>query len=290
MDLSTIPPDLVTPPVTEGEPTPGRRVRMGLLGYEATAVHHALYLPTDWLVIGSWPVIVEYAGNRWRTSPGTVDGSNLGYGISGGAGAIWLSLPYVDAENACNATTWWGDVAATVDYCIRAVRRTCADFGGDPDRVVLAGFSRGSIACNFIGLHNDEISSLWRAFVYHSHYEGVRPWPYPGSDRQSARTRLRRLGNRQQFISHEASVEETRTYLNEAYPTGSFAFHALPFDDHTDTWVIVSPVTVLLDTIRSVCRLPSHPTQTLWQASLKSSLAGRTTGRIVPVWTRKQSA
>lgn len=238
VDLGSVRPDLVTPPVTEAAPAPGLRVRVILPQYEATAVHHALYLPVDWTTDGSWPVIVEYAGNHWRSSPGTVEGSNLGYGISGGTGAIWLCLPYVDTENACNALSWWGDVPATVDYCIRAVRRTCADFGGDPDRVVIAGFSRGSIACNFIGLRNDEIAPLWRAFVCHSHYDGVRPWPYAGSDRQSAMARLQRLGNRPQFISHEGGVEETRNYLSEAHPTGSFTFQALPFDDHTDTWVL----------------------------------------------------
>jgi hypothetical protein len=46
--------------------------------------------------------------------------------------------------------------------------------------VFIAGFSRGAIACNFIGLRDDEIASLWCGFVVHSHYEGVRDWP--GSD------------------------------------------------------------------------------------------------------------
>lgn len=70
-----------------------------------------------------------------------------------------------------------------------------------------------SIACNYIGLHDDEIAALWRGFICHSHYDGVRKWDYAGSDRQSAAIRLGRLRDRPQFISHETSVETARGYL-----------------------------------------------------------------------------
>jgi len=237
-DLERIPPDLITPAVTEGAPAPGKRVRVVAPEYVGTAVHHALYLPGDWTKEGTYPVIVEYAGNRWRSSPGTIEGSNLGYGISGGTGVIWLCLPFVDTRTQCNAPTWWGDVEATVAYGKNEVRRVCAEFGGDPTRVFIAGFSRGSIACNTIGLHDDEIASLWRGFICHSHYEGVREWDDGRRDHESAAIRLQRLGNRPQFISHETDVEATRAYLRKAFPGGNFTFQALPFPDHTDTWVL----------------------------------------------------
>jgi hypothetical protein len=236
VELRDVKPDLTIPAVAAGAPAPGKRVRQVLDGYGGTEVHHLLYLPTDWEGDRRYPVIVEYAGNRWRESAGTVEGCSLGYGISGGEGVIWLCLPFVDKEKGTHATQWWGDVGATVDYCKRAVRKVCAEHGGDPDRVVLGGFSRGAIACNFIGLHDDEIAALWRGFICHSHYEGVRPWP--GGTPEGAAERLKRLGKRPQFISHEGSVEATKDYLEKACPDGNFTYQALPFPDHTDAWVL----------------------------------------------------
>lgn len=237
-DIESLPQDLITPSVTDGEPSPGKRVRQVNREYVGSEVYHALYLPTDWKKERKYPVIVEYAGNKWRTSPGTVDGSNLGYGISSGEGVIWVCVPFVDAENRKNATNWWGDVEATVDYCKRAVERVCAQYGGDRSAVLLAGFSRGAIACNYIGLHDDEIARLWRGFICHSHYDGVKQWPYAASDRTAAARRLKRLGDRPQFISHERSVAATANYLKEAYPDGNFTFQAMSFATHTDAWVL----------------------------------------------------
>ena len=137
-----------------------------------------------------------------------------------------------------NSTIWWGDVEATVDYCKKTVRRICSENGGDESAVFLAGFSRGAIACNYIGLHDDEIASLWRGFICHSHYDGVDRWPYAESDRKSAAERIARLGNRPQFISHENDVSATRSYLKDVFPGGDFTFLALPFANHTDTWVL----------------------------------------------------
>jgi hypothetical protein len=104
--------------------------------------------------------------------------------------------------------------------------------------VLLAGFSRGSIACNYIGLHDDEIARLWRGFVCHSHYDGVRRWGYAGDDREAAARRLERLGDRPQFISHELSIDATRDYLAKAAPQGRFTFQPLGFRNHTDAWVL----------------------------------------------------
>lgn len=235
-DIEGVQPDLVTPSVTDHAPAPGKRVRQFNENYSGTEVYHLLYLPTDWVKGREYPVIVEYAGNQWKSSPGTVEGSNLGYGISGGKGAIWICMPFVDPKNRANALTWWGDVDATVDYCRQTVRRVCEEYGGDSSNVFLAGFSRGAIACNFIGLHDDDIASLWRGFICHSHYEGVRTWP--GITPEGARERLRRLKGRPQFISHEESVEPTKQYLTKALPNGNFTFLALPFQSHTDAWVL----------------------------------------------------
>lgn len=233
-----VPPDLVAPAATTGEPAPGKRVVIAASEYEGTGVHHLLYLPTDWVKGGKYPVIVEYPGNRWKDGSGDVDSCKLGYGISGGKGVIWLSMPFVDKENGRNATSWWGDVGATVAYCKQVVPKACEDFGGDPSNVFIAGFSRGAIACNFIGLHDDRIASLWRGFICHSHYDGVRKWGYEGDGREAAAIRLGRLGDRPQFISHEKPLGGVKDYLSTAMPDGNFTFLALPFEEHTDAWVL----------------------------------------------------
>jgi len=243
-DISTVPQDLATPEMSEGAPAPGRRVRLAASEYAGTEVHHALYLPVDWEPGRTFPLIAEYPGNgpyrgeSGDTCAGTVEDCNLGYGVSGGRGFIWLCLPCVSADRRRNQLQWWGDVEATVRYCRTVVPRVCDEYGGDPSKVFLAGFSRGSIACNFIGLHDDEIASLWRGFICHSHYDGVRKWPYAGSDRAAAEERLARLGDRPQFISQEVSVEATQRYLERSDAEGRFTFRAIPYRNHADTWVL----------------------------------------------------
>ncbi len=242
-DISTVEPDLVSPPMVEGPPAPGKRVRVTPPEYAGTEVHHSLYLPVDWEAGKTYPVIAEYAGNGpyangfGDTCTGKVEDCNLGYGLSGGAGYLWICLPYISEDHQHNQLTWWGDVEATAAYAKTAIPRLCRDYGGDPDKVILAGFSRGSIACNYIGLHDDEISALWRGFLCHSHYDGVKTWDYPESGRASALKRLRRLGDRPQFIS-DAGLASTRAYLDEARPGGPFTFQEIPFRNHTDTWVL----------------------------------------------------
>ena len=170
-DIRSVAADLVVPPMTEGSPGPGKRVRQVAPGYEATDVHHALYLPVDWEAEGRYPLIVEFAGNgSYRNhygdvSTGVVEGSRLGYGISAGKRFIWACMPYLNDAGTANVPLWWGDsptyrVGPTLEYCKKAVPWICERYGGDADKVVLVGFSRGAIACNYIGLHDDEIASL----------------------------------------------------------------------------------------------------------------------------------
>ena len=183
-DIRSIPTDLTPPPAVEAAPGPGIRVRQALPLYAGTDVHHTLYLPADWRPDRRYPVIVEYAGNGpyenqyGDVCTGRVEDCSLGYGISAGQGCIWACLPYVSEDGQRNQRYWWGDEDATVAYCLAAVEQICRGYGGDPAALVLAGFSRGAIACNCIGLRDDEIAALWRAFVAHSHYDGARELPY----------------------------------------------------------------------------------------------------------------
>ena len=170
--------------------------------------------------------------------------------VSGGKGVIWVCMPYLNNAGAKNVNMWWGDppkyqVQPTIDYCIATVKMICERYGGDSTKVFLAGFSRGSIACNYIGLHNDKIASLWRGFICYSNYDGLHSlWPYPADDRASAAKRLQRLGQRPQFISQNVARKAkdafsvTQTYLKQAYPDGKFTFELIPFRNHNDAWTL----------------------------------------------------
>jgi hypothetical protein len=245
-DVASVPKDLESPQVTEGEPAPGRRVRQAGPGYESTEVHHTLYLPVNWNLTNLYPVIVEYPGNAYAgfngdSCSGTVEGSNLGYGISGGSNYLWLCLPFVETVRGHkqNATRWWGDINETVAYCTNNVPLICRRFHGNTNAIILTGFSRGAIACNFIGLHDDAVARLWRAFIPFSHYDGVKTnWPYPGADRASAQLRLNRLEGRPQCICEEQSTTATRTYLEATGIAAPFTFVTVPFRNHSDEWVL----------------------------------------------------
>ncbi len=240
-DIHSVPPDLAVPALIEGPPAPGKRVRHGL---------SVLHLPTNWKADKKWPVIVELAGNGGYTnkfgdvSTGRPEGSNLGYGLSAGHGFIWLCVPYLNAKGDQIAIKWWGDAPAydpqpTLKYLRETVKSICRDFGGDESKLVLCGFSRGAIACNYLGLHDDETSKLWCGFLAYSHYDGVHKWPYPGSDRASALARLKRLGIRPQFICGEgANAQETEDYLRPLLPNADLTFLSTGFRNHNDAWTL----------------------------------------------------
>ena len=247
-NLRSVGSDLTVPALSAGPPAAGKRVKQTNPGQQGAELFHVLYLPTDWQPptarSDKYPLIVEYPGNGGYQNAlgdvctGKVEDCKLGYGLSGGTGFIWVCLPFVDAREQQHALNWWGDADATAAYCVQAVRRVCDEYGGDPSAVVLTGFSRGAIACNYIGLRNDQIAKLWCAMLPHSHYDGVRKWPYADSDAVSAAARLRRLGSRRQFISHETSVEATRGFLQQHAPSDNFTFLALPYPNHSDEWVL----------------------------------------------------
>jgi len=236
-------------------PTPGKRVKQTHPDWKDTEVYHVIYLPKDWQPNKRYPVIVEYAGNGpfknkfGDISAGHPEGSKMGYGISAGTGFIWVCIPYLNNAGNKNVTKWWGDrpkynPQPTLDYCKKVVPWICANYGGELKSVILCGFSRGAIACNYLGLHDDVIAKLWRAFIPYSHYDGVRRWPYPGSDQESALKRLKRLAGRPQFICHEGEgVGGTQKFLDNAGIKGKFIFQATGFRNHNDGWLLrPSPV------------------------------------------------
>ena len=270
-DISSVAPDLVVPEMTVGTPEAGKRVRFTTPGWEATDVYGALYLPVDWITGVRFPVVVEWAGNGdfhnafGDVSAGVVEGSRLGFGITAGKGVIWICIPYLNHAGTANVIKWWGDPPAydpqpTLAYCRATVRYVCEKLGGDPERVVLAGFSRGSIACNYLGLYDDETARLWKAFICYSHYDGERTiWPYPGADRVSALARLRRLVGRPQFICGEGTnAADTERYLREtgSWDKGAFTIVPMGFRNHNDAWVLrpSEPRTRLREWLRDVLK------------------------------------
>jgi len=246
-DISTVPADLIIPELSDDPPGPGKRVRHEL--FEGTSLI-MLYLPTDWNPDKKFPVIVELAGNGnyknsfGDTSSGLPEGSKLGYGLSGGEGFVWACVPFLNEAGDKPAITWWGDppdyrADSTVAFLKRTVPALCERFSGDPQRVILCGFSRGAIATNAIGLHDEEIAALWRAFICYSHYDGAPGrWPFTGADAESARQRLTRLGGRPQLICSESPLTSVRQHLENSGVTGNFTFLETGVRNHNDAWTL----------------------------------------------------
>jgi hypothetical protein len=246
-DISTVPSDLGIPELSDGPPSAGKRVRIELFEGNPPVI---LYLPTDWAPDKKFPVIIELAGNGnfqnsfGDTSSGLPDGSKLGYGLSGGKGFIWASVPFLNEAGNKTAITWWGDAPAyrpdsTVAFLKRTVPALCERFSGDPGNVILCGFSRGAIATNAIGLYDDEIAALWRGFVCYSHYDGISTrWPFAGADSASARQRLARLKGRPQLICSEFPLTGIRKHLENSGTTGDFTLLDTGFRNHNDAWTL----------------------------------------------------
>ena len=238
--------DLVTPEMTDENPAAGKRVRQVAPEYRGTDVYHALYLPTDWKPKGNYSVIVEYTGNKFPKcgSTGKVKDANLGYGLTGGKGFIWVSMPYIEKDRKKNTVTWWGDKKATVEYCKVNLPRICKEFGGDTESLFICGFSRGAIATSYIGLADDEIAKFWKGLIAHDHFDGDRKWNYPESDRASAIVRLKRLNGRSVLVCGGGN-----DFLQEHLGLAKFTFLRPPIaklfkipdgqviHPHTDLWM-----------------------------------------------------
>ena len=249
-DIRSVKADLEMPLMVEGNPTAGARVKRHLQEQNSERVYHSLYLPRDWEASKKLPVLVELLGNGgFRNNfgdecTGRPEDACLGYGISAGEGYLWICCPFLNASGDDLAITWWGnpptyDPTSTIKYLNAAIDDACQNFGGDASRLILCGFSRGAIACNYLGLHDDEIAKRWKAFVVYSHYDGVRKWPYPDSDRDSAAVRLARLGTRPQFICGEGNQsQETEKYLRPLTDSSNLAFASTGFRNHSDRWVL----------------------------------------------------
>jgi hypothetical protein len=253
-DIRTVPPDLVVPEISAGPLSAGQRFEVK---DTVSGVPFVVCLPQDWSPTQSFPVLIELPGNGGYRNrfgdacSGMPQECSLGYGITAGVGAIWVAVPFLNGQGSGIAVTWWGDPPdydprPSVELLKRCVACVCDErFGGDAERVMLAGFSRGSIACNYLGLFDDEIADLWRGMICYSHYDGVHAgWPYPDADRASAASRLQRLIGIPQFICHESaagqrnSVVATRNLLQDSDVFRQLTFCETGFRNHNDQWVL----------------------------------------------------
>lgn len=189
-------PEPARPPLVDGRPAPGAFVKVQSEEFQGTGVYHGLYLPTNWQPGQRYPVLVEYAPNRWGELTGKVEDCRLGFHLTAGQDFIWLVLPYVDPVAKTNVLWWWGSEDATIEYCLTNLRRTCDQYGGDPNAVLFTGFSRGAIAAGYLALRNDEIADVWLGFLPHSHIDGGRFTP------DGARERLARTRGRPTFVTY----------------------------------------------------------------------------------------
>lgn len=251
------------PPLSDGSPAAGKRVKVTTKEYEGTKVHHVLHLPADWskesVATGRrWPVIAEYTGNKYPRSGSSGKAEDAGLGYAFGKGEfIWVSLPYVSECGTTNAPTWWGDDKATVDYAKVNIPRICETFGGNPEQVFLCGFSRGAIGIGYLGLHDDDVASLWCGLFTHDHFDGVKrwrgtTWGSPLEKYQTeARERIRRWKGKPLLVSQNGNTKTTRAFLQTAIPLDAVTFlepntakilgpfpndHAI--HPHTDRWLL----------------------------------------------------
>jgi len=188
------------PEVTDGTPAPGRRVRVRLAGESQPALHAVLQLPEDWTPGRRWPLLVEYPGNLFHVpgcrSPGLPEQGVIAAGMTLGRGSICLGLPFVDRRWGRIAESGWGNPDETVAYALAMLAQVRDDWGADPANTVLTGFSRGALACGYIGLRDDRLSAWWKGFHACQHYDGDG---WNGATWEGAMARARRFRGRSVF-------------------------------------------------------------------------------------------
>jgi carboxylesterase type B len=57
------------------------------------------------------------------------------------------------------------EMAEVLTCVIRYARATAPDYGGDPDRVILVGFSMGALKGSWVALAGGSLAPMWEAFA-----------------------------------------------------------------------------------------------------------------------------
>lgn len=206
---------LIVPNMGFTKPKPGKRVAYKL--NENSNLYSVLYLPKNYNPNKIYPVIVEFPGNIYYTdkvySTGRPEQCVIGYGITKGEDAIWVSVPFVDYNKNEIAVNGWGNPNDTADYTVKVVNEIVEKFGGDKNNLVLTGFSRGAIACGYIGLRNDTIAQLWKGIHACQHYDGDG---WGGAKMDEAIERLKKFEGISFFQTDNSKEEEPKNMLEKA--------------------------------------------------------------------------
>lgn len=193
---------LEVPEMVEDKPSVGKRVRFSLDRKVKDDKYISLYLPKNWVKGEKYPVIVEFPGNihyvKGCYSTGRPEQCVMGYGMTKGEGAIWICMPFLKSAIGPVAENKWGNPDETVNYTIEIVREICKNYGGDEENVIVTGFSRGAIACGFIGLRNEEIAALWKGIHICQHYDGDG---WGGATKQGALDRIKNFSGESFFCT-----------------------------------------------------------------------------------------
>ena len=116
---------LEVPNVEFSKPKAGKRVAYNL--NEDSNLYSVLYLPKNYKPYKKYPVIVEFPGNIYYTntvySTGKPEHCVIGYGITKGKDAIWVSMPFVDYKKDEIAVSGWGNPDDTADYTVKVVTK-----------------------------------------------------------------------------------------------------------------------------------------------------------------------
>ena len=232
------------PNMVDGMPAAGKRVKYQLPIDRGSDNYAVLYLPTDWQAGRKYPVIAEYPGNIFYNakkcwSTGRPEQCAMGYGMTAGQGGIWVSLPFVDRQQNDIVEDGFGNADDTANYAMAVIDDICKQWGGDKENLILSGFSRGAIACGYIGLRDTKIASFWKGFVACQHYDGSR---WKQSTMADAIARAPRFGGQAIFQidnkqnKYQKVVDATRTEVNWTWVKSGLGYHATKmFLDNRDS-------------------------------------------------------
>lgn len=212
---------LEVPIMENTSPQAGKRIWYQPKSLQGSNKYTALYLPNNWNPNEKYPVIVEFPGNIYFTencySTGRPESCTIGYGMSKGKNAIWISMPFVDDMSNEISESGWGNPDHTADLTIEIIEEIINKYGGDKDRLILTGFSRGAIACGLVGLRNDKIASYWKGIHACQHYDGDG---WGGSKMEDAKERIKHFKGA--YFQTDNSNEEPKNMLMEANITSQF--------------------------------------------------------------------
>jgi hypothetical protein len=204
---------LIVPPLSEGLPGPGKRVRVAIAG---SPVRYVLYLPPDWDPDKQFPIIAEYSGNisfyKNTYSTGKADQGHIGYGMSRGTGVIWVDLPFISVDRAREQLDGFGNADATAEYARQVIHDVVEKYSGDPGAVILTGFSRGGAACGFIGLRNRETADVWLGFHAVAGGDGAG---WFGSEIPGAIQRAGLMNGRSSFVTDDGPWQNVLARLKQ---------------------------------------------------------------------------